>query len=81
MRAFLDDQVVEIGRAHLVSLARAWKHPRVSRLEIVVNPRFKSTIARWLAPSNVLEINPAAEARGGPALREIISHEAAHVVV
>ena len=81
MRAFFDDRVAEIGRAQLVSLARVWRHPRVSRLQISVNQHLKSTIARWLPPSNVLEISPAAQSRGASALREIISHEAAHVVV
>jgi predicted SprT family Zn-dependent metalloprotease len=75
------DRFIEMSRAHLASLAGAWKHARVSRLEIAVNPNLKSTVARWIPPSNVLEISAAAKSRGARALRDIISHEAAHVVV
>lgn len=75
------DRVVEIGRAQLASLAAAWNHPRISRLGIAVNRNLRSTLARWIPPSNVLEISAAAKSRGTRALREIISHEAAHVVV
>ena len=75
------DRVVEIGRAHLATLAGAWKHARVSRLGIAVNPNLRMTLARWIPPSNVLEISASARSRDAGALREIISHEAAHVVV
>jgi predicted SprT family Zn-dependent metalloprotease len=75
------DRVVEIVRAHLASLADAWKYARVARLDVAVNPRLRSTLARWIPPSNVIEISAAAKARGARALQEILAHEAAHVVV
>lgn len=81
MRKFVDDRLVEIGSALLVELAKVWRNPGVSRLQILVNPNFKSTIARWLSPSGVLEISPSAESRGATEFCEIISHEAAHFVV
>jgi predicted SprT family Zn-dependent metalloprotease len=75
------DRIVQMGRAQLASLAIAWKYPRVSQLEIEFNPSLRSTLARWMPSSNVLEISAAAKSRRARALREIISHEAAHVVV
>ena len=75
------DRVVQMGRAQLASLAIAWKCPRVSQLEIAFNPSLRSTLARWMPPSNILEISAAAKSRGKRELSEIISHEAAHVVV
>jgi hypothetical protein len=55
------------------------EHDRL--IEIAVNPNLQSTLARWIPPHNVLEISTAAKSRGARAFREIISHEAAHVVV
>src|SRR5262245_7642576 len=75
------NRVIDIGRAHLESLAIVWKHERISRLNIAVNPNLRSTLARWIPPSNTLEISAAAKWRDARALLEIISHEAAHVVV
>src|SRR5262249_15678923 len=74
------DRVVQIGRAHLARLAGAWHEPRDSRLGIAVNTNLRSALARWIPPSDVLEISAAAEWRGARALGEIITHEAAHVV-
>jgi len=75
------ERFIDMCRAQLSSLAVAWKHSRVSQLDIVVNPSLRSTLARWLPPNNFLEISTAAKSRGARTLREIISHEAAHVVV
>ena len=75
------DRALERSRALLASLANTWKHARISRLEIAINANLTSTLARWIPPSNVLEIGAAAKSRSGRALREIIAHEAAHVVV
>jgi predicted SprT family Zn-dependent metalloprotease len=75
------NRVVKTGRAQLALLAIVWKHPRVSELEIALNHTLRATLARWIPPRNVLEISATAKSRGGRALREIISHEAAHVVV
>ena len=75
------ERVVRIGRAQLASLATAWKYPRVSELDIMFNQSLTSTLARWMPPSNALEISTAAGSRDLGTLREIISHEAAHVVV
>jgi predicted SprT family Zn-dependent metalloprotease len=74
-------RVVDFGRAHLASLATAWKSARVSRLHIAINPFLKSTLARWRPPGNVLEISSRATFRRPELLREVITHEAAHVVV
>ncbi len=76
-----DDRVMELGRAQLASLAMAWRHSRVGLLEITLNPNLRSTLARWIPPSKAIEISTSAKLRGARALREIISHEAAHVVV
>lgn len=65
----------------LKSLAVVWCHPRVSSLLIVVNPRLRTTLARWKPPGDVIQVNPAALKRGPKKLREIVCHEAAHVVV
>jgi predicted SprT family Zn-dependent metalloprotease len=70
-----------MGCAQLVALAIAWKSPRVAKLDIRFNPSLRSTLARWVPPSNALEIGTAAKSRGPRVFREIISHEAAHVVV
>jgi predicted SprT family Zn-dependent metalloprotease len=75
------DRVVELGRVQLASLATAWKHPRVSQLDIAFNPNLRSTLARWIPPSHVLEISAKVKSRGARVVREIVSHEAAHVVV
>ncbi len=75
------DRVLDACRAHLASLARVWRHARISRLDVTVNPNLRSTLARWMPPSNVLEISARVKSRGAQALREIITHEAAHVVV
>jgi len=75
------DRVVEMGRVHLASLAIVWTHPRVAQLDIVLNRNLRSTLARWIPPSGVLEVNAKVKSRDARALREIISHEAAHVVV
>src|SRR5436190_12873449 len=78
---FKGEQIVAIGREHLATLAVAWKHPRVSQLDISLNSNLRSTLARWIPPSNILEMSNKVESRNARALREIISHEAAHVVV
>jgi len=75
------DRVLTACRAHLVSLADAWNHASLSRIAVAVNPNLRSTVARWVRSSDVLEISPTVKLRGPRALREIISHEAAHVVV
>jgi predicted SprT family Zn-dependent metalloprotease len=67
--------------ASLQALARLWKHSRISRLQVAVNPRLRATIARWQPPAAIIEISPDAAGRGTGALREILCHEAAHVVV
>ena len=81
MEAPFAPESMRIDNAHLMSLARVWNKPRVLRLQIAVNPRLKSTLARWRPPSNVLEISSTARSRSSRALREIIAHEAAHVLV
>ena len=75
------ERVVTMGREQLASLAIAWKHPRVSQLDIVFNPNLKSTLARWLPRSNIIELNAKVRSRSARALSEVISHEAAHVVM
>jgi|KBSMisStandDraft_5_1062788.scaffolds.fasta_scaffold368079_2 predicted SprT family Zn-dependent metalloprotease len=79
--SFRRRRVAKVGPALLASLAKLWKYAGTARLRVVVNPRLKSTIARWLPPSDTIEISRAAESRPNSALREIICHEAAHVVV
>jgi predicted SprT family Zn-dependent metalloprotease len=75
------DRVLNACQAHLASLADAWREARISRLNVAVNPNLRSTLARWIPPSNVLEISATVKSRGTRAIREIITHEAAHVVV
>jgi predicted SprT family Zn-dependent metalloprotease len=70
-----------LGCQYLVSLARTWDQRRIARLQIVINPRLKSTLARWVPPEDVLEVSLAAQTRGKRLFREILCHEAAHVVV
>jgi predicted SprT family Zn-dependent metalloprotease len=70
-----------MGRAHLASLAVTWKYPQVSELGITFNPSLTSTLARWMPPGNVVEISAAAKSRSERTLKEIITHEAAHVMV
>jgi predicted SprT family Zn-dependent metalloprotease len=77
----VSDRPAWLGRTQLATLARVWKHGRVSRLEIAFNARLKSTIARWVPPGDVLEIGLAIKSLDKRTLREIIAHEAAHVVV
>ena len=36
---------------------------------------------RWIAPTDVIEISSAVARRGQRAIREVVCHEAAHVVV
>jgi predicted SprT family Zn-dependent metalloprotease len=65
----------------LNSLATVWAHPRVSSLRVVVNKRLQATLARWMPPADVIQVSPAAAERGQNVLRQIVAHEAAHVVV
>jgi predicted SprT family Zn-dependent metalloprotease len=75
------NRVLNTCQTQLASLADAWREARISRLDVAVNPNLRSTLARWIPPSNVLEISTAVMSRGARAIREIITHEAAHVVV
>jgi predicted SprT family Zn-dependent metalloprotease len=68
-------------RTNLRSLARIWKHSRVRRLRVTLNPRLRSTLARWVAPTDVIQINPAVADRDKSAIPEVVCHEAAHLVV
>ena len=77
----MSDRVARVGRAQLATLAKVWRHGRVSRLQIAFNVRLRSTVARWVPPSDVLEIGSTVMSRDTQTLREIIAHEAAHVVV
>jgi predicted SprT family Zn-dependent metalloprotease len=65
----------------LNSLATVWAHPRVSSLRVIVNKRLRTTLARWIPPEDVIQVSPAAAERGQNVLRQIVAHEAAHVVV
>jgi len=77
----VSNRVARVGRAQLATLAKIWRHGRVSRLQIAFNVRLRSTVARWVPPSDVLEIGSTVMSRDTQTLREIIAHEAAHVVV
>ena len=65
----------------LSSLADVWAHPRVSSLRLIINRRLRSTLARWVPPGDVIQVSRAAIERGPTEFREIVCHEAAHVVV
>ena len=68
-------------RLDLSSLAAIWAHPRVSSLRVIINKRLRSTLARWKPPGDEIQVSAAAVDRGPRLLREIVCHEAAHVVV
>jgi predicted SprT family Zn-dependent metalloprotease len=70
-----------VGQAYLRSLATLWKHPRVAKLRIDVNPRLTSTVARYVTGADVIELSPSAAKRGARLQREVVCHEAAHRVV
>jgi predicted SprT family Zn-dependent metalloprotease len=70
-----------VGLGYLRSLAKLWKHPRVARLQIEVNHRLSSTVARCVADGNIIELSPSAARRGTRLQREMVCHEAAHSVV
>lgn len=72
---------VIVGQAYLRSLAKLWEHPRIAKLRIVVNPRLRSTVARYVTNADVIELSPYAARRGARTKREMICHEAAHRVV
>jgi predicted SprT family Zn-dependent metalloprotease len=74
-------RIQEAGQEHLAQLAAAWKYPPVAHIEIVLNPSLRSTLARWSPGANVIELNLKLKARRPRMLREVIAHEAAHVVV
>lgn len=70
-----------VGRAYLRSLAKLWKHPRIAKLQIEVNRRLTSTVARCVTGGDVIELSPAAARRGTRLQKEVVCHEAAHSVV
>ncbi len=70
-----------VGPAYLRSLAKLWKHPSTAKLSVKVDPRLTSTVARYVAADNVIELSPAAAKQGALLKREILCHEAAHFVV
>lgn len=62
-------------------LAVAWKQPHVAKLRLLTNKRLRSTLARYVGSSGVIELNPAVLARTRKVQKEIVCHEAAHAVV
>jgi predicted SprT family Zn-dependent metalloprotease len=72
---------VRVARNYLRSLAKLWKHPPIATLQIEVNERLTSTLARWLPQKGLIEISQAAARRSRELQREIVCHEAAHFVV
>src|SRR5262245_6951158 len=70
-----------VGRSYLRSLARRWQYPALLGVEIRINPRLKSTVGRWNVRENLIELNPKCSARRPTKQREIVCHEAAHIVV
>lgn len=70
-----------VGLAYLRSLAKLWKHPRIAKLRIGVNPLLTSTVARCVTGVDIIELSPSAARRGARLQLEILCHEAAHSVV
>lgn len=66
---------------YLRSLARLWKHPLVGNLQVRVNPRFTATVGRCVGSRDLIEISPKVASRSANVQREIVCHEAAHLVV
>jgi predicted SprT family Zn-dependent metalloprotease len=72
---------VVVGPAYLRSLANLWKHPPIGKLQVHVNRRFTAIVGRCLASRDLIEISPAVASRSARVQREILCHEAAHLVV
>ena len=70
-----------IGAAYLRSLATLWKHPSVGKLQVRVNRRFTASVGRCVGSRDVIEISSAVASRSVKVRREILCHEAAHLVV
>src|SRR5215510_13035498 len=70
-----------ISTSYLRALAKRWKFPALARIRIDVNYRFTSTAGRWVARSNAIEISQAVAGGSARERREVICHEAAHIVV
>ena len=67
--------------SYLRSLAQTWRCRGVLQLHIGYNRRLTSTVARVLAHERVIELNPAVADLSARGRREVICHEAAHLVV
>ena len=67
--------------SYVHSLARKWEAPRVSELEVRVNSRLTTTVARMVAKDGVIELGRATARLDARTRREVICHEAAHFVV
>jgi predicted SprT family Zn-dependent metalloprotease len=72
---------VMVGPAYLRSLANLWRHPPVGELRVHVNNRFTAIVGRCVASQDLIEISPAVASRSVKVQREILCHEAAHLVV
>lgn len=70
-----------VGYAYIRWLAKLWRYPRIAKLQIAVNNRLSSTVARCVRGADIIELSPAAAKQGARMLREIVCHEAAHSVV
>lgn len=68
-------------RRYLRSLARLWAHRPVADVEVRVNARLSATAGRFLPAAELIEVSQAFMARPTAVQREIICHEAAHLVV
>ena len=70
-----------IGAVYLRSLAKLWRHPPVGNLHVRVNPRFTAIVGRCVGSQGLIEISPVVARRNAKVQREILCHEAAHLVV
>lgn len=67
--------------AYLRTLVEAWRYKWLQHLDIRLNPRLTSTVARLLANDRVIELSSSAAQLKSRSRREVICHEAAHFVV
>jgi predicted SprT family Zn-dependent metalloprotease len=72
---------IRAARTYLARLRRLWSSERTRFLRTRTNSRLTSTWARARPSDDLIELSPRASGQGRELLREILCHEAAHLVV
>lgn len=69
------------ARPHLETWARLWSCRLLAAVSCTVNHRLSASLGRCRPAARTIELNPRLLARGWRLRREVLCHEAAHLVV